>query len=74
MLGYLCQLCAYGGIGLDVTKGIWWKITLHGEGMSSHENIGMTCLIIMKSIVWITIKPCKCDQKSILLEVDDVDK
>jgi hypothetical protein len=28
---------------------------------------------MMKSTIWITIKPCKFDQRSILLKVEDVD-
>jgi hypothetical protein len=38
-----------------------------------HEIIGMTCFIITRSTIWIIIKPCKCDWRSILLEVEDVD-
>ncbi len=38
------------------------------------ENIGATCFIIMRSIVWIAIKPCKCDWKSILPKVENVDR
>ncbi len=65
--------CAHGGTSFNVIEGIRWQTTLDGEGMASHENIGMTCFIITRSIVWITIKPCKYDWKSILLKVEDVD-
>jgi hypothetical protein len=68
----LCQPCAYGGTDLNVIKGIGWQTTLHGEGVVFYENIRITCLIITKSTIWITIKPCKCDQRLILLKVEDV--
>ncbi len=73
ILGYLCQLCVHGGTNFNVSKGIWWQTTLHGENMASHENIGVACLIIMRSTVWIIIKPCRCDLQSILLNMEDVD-
>ncbi len=41
--------------------------------MACHENIGMTCFIIMKSNVLITIKPCRCSGRSILPLMEDVD-
>jgi hypothetical protein len=41
--------------------------------MACHENIGMTCFIIMKSNVLITIEPCKCSGRSILPLMEDVD-
>ncbi len=41
--------------------------------MVCRENIGMTCFIIMKSIVFITIEPCKCNGRSILPLMEDVD-
>lgn len=69
----MCQPCAYGGTNLSVIKGIQWKTTLHGEGVVFYENIRMTCLIITRSTIWITIKPCRCDQRLILLRVEDVD-
>jgi hypothetical protein len=34
--------------------------------MAYHENIGMTCFIIMRSNIWIAIKPCRCYWRSIL--------
>jgi len=37
-----------------------------------HEEIGTTCLIITRSTIFITIQPCRCDQTSILLLVEDV--
>jgi hypothetical protein len=73
VLRYLCQLYTHGGIGLNVIESIWWQTTLHGEGMAYHENIGVTCFIIVKSTIWIAIKPCKCDWRSILPKVEDVD-
>jgi hypothetical protein len=55
-----CQLCAHGGTGFNVIEGIHWQSTLHGEGVAFHENIG-TCFIITRSMIKITLKPCKCD-------------
>jgi hypothetical protein len=36
-----------------------------------HEDIGTTCRIITRSTIVITIEPCRCDQTSILLLVED---
>lgn len=72
-MGYLCQPCAYGGTYLNVIKGIQWKTTLHGEDVVFYGNIKMTCLIITRSTIQITIKPGRCDQRLILLKVEDVD-
>ncbi len=47
------------------------KQPLHWEGVAYHENIGLTCFILMRSSVWIAIKPSV--QRSILPEVEDVD-
>jgi hypothetical protein len=58
---------------VNVIEGTWWQTTLHGEGVVYHENIGMTYFILTRSSVWIAIKPCKCDWRSILPKVEDVD-
>ncbi len=34
--------------------------------------MGRVWLIITRSTIWITIKPCRCDWRSILLKVEDV--
>jgi len=75
VLGYLCQLCAHGGISLDGIEGIQWQITHHGKGMTCHEDIEMTCIIIIRSMIFITIKPCRCNGslRSILPSMEDVD-
>ncbi len=41
--------------------------------MVYRENIRTTCLIITRSTIWIAIKPSRCDWRSILLKVEDVD-
>jgi hypothetical protein len=51
---------------------IWWQTTLHREGMAYLENIEVTSFIIMRSTIWIATKPCKCDWRSILPKVEDV--
>jgi hypothetical protein len=52
---------------------IWWQTTHHGEGMACHENIRMICFIIMKSTIFIIIKPWRCNGRSILPLMEDVD-
>jgi hypothetical protein len=73
ILGHLCQLCAYDGIGPSGIEGIQWKTTFHGEGMVCLKTFGMTYFIITKSIVFITIKPCKCSVRSNLPLMENVD-
>jgi hypothetical protein len=69
VLGYLCQLCAHGGIGLSGIEGIQWQTTYHGEGMVCLKTLERHVL----SIVFITIKPCKCSGRSILPLMESVD-
>ncbi len=45
---------------------------MHGEGISSHENIGIW-LVIIRSTIFITIEPCKCDQTSISPLTENLD-
>ncbi len=73
--GYLCQLCAHGGISFNGIERIRWKIIHHGEGMTWHEDMEMTCIIIIRSMIFITIKPCICNGslRSILPSKEDVD-
>ncbi len=41
--------------------------------MACYENIRMTCFNITWSIVLIIIKPCRCNERSILPSMEDVD-
>ncbi len=70
-----CVNFVHGGISLNGIEGIQWLITHHGEGMTCHENIEMTYIIIISSMIFITIKPCRCNGslKSILPSMEDVD-
>jgi hypothetical protein len=52
---------------------ILWQTTHHGEGMACHENIILTRFIIMRSTIFIIIKPWRCNERSILPLMEDVD-
>jgi hypothetical protein len=56
-----CVNFVHSGISLNGIEGIQWQITHHGEGMTCHEDIEMTYIIIISSMIFITIKPCRCN-------------
>ncbi len=52
---------------------IWWQTKHHGEGMTCHENIRMICFIIMRSTIFIIIKPWRCNGRSLLPSMEEID-
>jgi hypothetical protein len=46
----LCQLCAHREIGSTTIENILLQITLHGEGIAFHEDIGITCFTLQDQL------------------------